>query len=463
MISERTSLPGRMCTALIIAAGFAVLFAFALVWLNELRKTIVGASPAASYENLSVESDGTVLIGTYGNVQRTYRTLEGQPAIVDSKLGEMSPAYLRSRRAGDAEVPARGWEARVFPFADDAVPPTYWYYILAGDSVDGRGYFAGYNSETQRPAGYLGTNGFTATLPARDDQFSVYGRGIAQRDSIFSSWGFQFPNGMSPMGPAKFDSHFNYPPWIVYLHAGGRFLKIDLSRRTVSPAVNADDIVIAGQVSRPDAAAQAAGSRYPQTLETYVLRRADRITLFNPADETTEDFPLPAELRDRNFSFYNFPNHTALIDIWYWDGRTRPGEHDLVWLNADGAIRKEHLTLDQRSSYPSGMEATLLSALCIPGPLVGAVFFIGENAQDSFANAIGNQWLRTLLVLLMSAAATAVAAWKQRRAGQARGPAWLAFVFLLGIPGLVGYLFHRRWPIVRPLPPPQRTGIEVFA
>src|SRR5262249_13153357 len=162
------------------------------------------------------------------------------------------------------------------------------------------------------------------------------------------------------------------------------------------------------------------------TLETYALRRADRIALFDPTDETTAEFLLPAELRSKDFAFYNFPNQTALLDIWFWDGRTRPGEHDLVWLDAEGAItRNEHLSLDQRSSYMSSTEVTLMSALCIPGPLVGAVFFIGENAQDSFANAIGNQWLRTLLVLLISAAATAIAAWKQRRAGQARSIAWM--------------------------------------
>ena len=464
MNSDRTVLAARMCTALVIAAGFAVFLFFAAVWLNEVRKAFGGETSVYRLENLAVESDGTVLIGTYGNVPITYRTLDGQPATVDSKVGEMRGAYLRSRTADDGEIPASGWEARVFPFADDAVQPIYWYYILADDSADGRAYFAGYNSETQRPVGYLGTNGFTATVPTRDGQFQVNGRGFAQRDSIFSSWGFHFTNGMSPMGPAKFDSNFNYAPWIVYLHSGGQFLKIDLSQRTVGPAVNADDILSASQISRRDTTPQGAGSRYPRTLETYVLRRGDRIALLNPIEETTREIPLPAELRDRDFAFYDLPNHTAFLDVWYWGGRTRTGEHDLVWLDADGAItRKEHLTLDQRRSYPSSLEVTLLSALIIPGPLVGGLLFIGENAQDSFVNAVGNQWLRTLLVLLMSAAAAAIAAWQRRSAGQPRSFAWLAFVFLLGFPGLVGYLLHRRWPVARVVPPAPRTGIEVFA
>jgi hypothetical protein len=62
--------------------------------------------------------------------------------------------------------------------------------------------------------------------------------------------------------------------------------------------------------------------------------------------------------------------------------------------------------------------------------------------------------------------------------------AWALFVFVLGIPGFIGYLLHRRWPIVvrcqhcgvetprdrdtcltcsTPFPPPAMKGIEVFA
>jgi hypothetical protein len=454
-----------MCTALIIAFGFAVVFAFAVVWLNEVRRGFMRAPAVSRYENLFVEPDGTVLVRAYHNQQNTYRTLDGQPAEVDSKFAEMSGAYIISRKARDATVSQHGWEARVIPFADDALPPTYWYFVLADDAADGRGYFAGYNAETQLPVGFLGTSGFSSTRPTRNDQFPVYGPGVAQIGTMFSSWGHQWTLGMSPTGPSKFASDYTYPPWVVYLHSGNKFLKIDLSRRTAGPALDAEDILSCGQISLPDTANAGAVNRgYPRNLVTYVLRRPDRITLFNPADETTEEFPLPAELRDRDFAFYSFPNHTALLDISYWDGRTRPGEHELVWLDADGAItRKERLTLDQRASYPSTAEVTIVSALCIPGPLVGAVFYIGENPQDSLANVVGNQWLRTLLMLLMSAAATAVAAWKQRRAGQVRSPAWLAFVFLLGIPGLVGYLLHRRWPIARTVPSPPRTGIEILA
>ncbi len=464
MLSERASLLSRMCTALIIALGFAVAFAFAIVLLNQIGSGFFRAPTGDSYENLFIDADGNVLVSTYTYRDRRweYRTLDSRPVVVDAQSAQISGAYLSFGKSPYAAGPQPGWEGRVFPFADDAVPPTYWYFVLSDAASDGRGYFAGYNAETQLPAGFLGTQGFTSTRPGREEQFPVFGPGLRYIGTLFSSWGHQHTGGMSPAGPAKFSSDFGYPPWIVYLHSGHEFLKIDLSRRTVAPLLNADDIISVGQISRPETSPPA-GRTYPRSSQTYALRRADRITVFNPANESTEDFRLPDELRERNFTFYSLPNHTALIDAWYWDGRTRPGDHDLVWLDADGAIsRKEQITLNQRTSYPSSLEVTIVSAICIPGPLVGSLLFVGENAQDSFVNAIGNQWLRTLLVLLASAAAAAIAAWKQRRSGRPRSYVWVAFVFLLGFPGLVGYLLHRRWPVRQAVPAPQRTGIEVF-
>jgi hypothetical protein len=465
VISDRASLLSRMSTALIIALGFTCVCAVAVVWLNEIRKGLFGPPTAYGYESLFIEPDGTILITTYRDQQREYRTLDGKPATTASEQTPMNGAYLFARKERYSTVSQHGWEGRVFPFADDARPATYWYFVVADESDDGRGYFAGYDAATRRSVGYLGREGFTSTEPARVGQFSVYGPGLAYIGTMFSSWNFRHTVGRSPSGPANFGADFAYPPWIVYLHSGSRFLKIDLRGRTVGAALDADDILSAGQVSRPDTSgAPVAGRGYSRTLETYVLRRPDRITLFNPADESSVDYRLHSELRDKDFAFYPFPEHTALLDIWSSDRLGSRGEHDLAWLDADGAItRREKLTLNQWRLVPSHMETTLLPALALPAPLFGGLFLLGDNPQDAYVNVVADQWLRAILVLLISVAAVALADRKQRRSGLPRSYAWLTFVFLLGLPGLVGYLLHRRWPIREHVPPPQRTGIEVFA
>src|SRR5262249_50386369 len=147
-----------------------------------------GATPLSRYEDLLVEPDGTVLIITSGQPQKSPRTLDGQTVLAVSKSEQTSGAYLRAGRVDDSYVSQRGWEARVIPLADNALPPTYWYFVLADDSADGRGYFAGYNSETRLPVGFIGREGFTSALPGRDGQFTVYGPWLSPMSTLFISW-----------------------------------------------------------------------------------------------------------------------------------------------------------------------------------------------------------------------------------------------------------------------------------
>jgi hypothetical protein len=79
----------------------------------------------------------------------------------------------------------------------------------------------------------------------------------------------------------------------------------------------------------------------------------------------------------------------------------------------------------------------------------------------------------------------AVLCWRRNRQYfQPASGLWFVFVLLMGLPGLVGYLFHRRWPVQeacpacgrlvprdrdacaacgKEFPAPQPKGIEVFA
>jgi hypothetical protein len=74
--------------------------------------------------------------------------------------------------------------------------------------------------------------------------------------------------------------------------------------------------------------------------------------------------------------------------------------------------------------------------------------------------------------------------YRQRSISDRHAHAWAIFVFLWGVPGYIGYLAHRRWPVTErcsqcfletprdrddclhchtPFPPPARVGTEIFA
>jgi hypothetical protein len=135
-------------------------------------------------------------------------------------------------------------------------------------------------------------------------------------------------------------------------------------------------------------------------------------------------------------------------------------------------------------------------AVVLPSPLFLAwiEFFMGpmediriRRASDYF-EALRFNWPTNAITMLIAFALSTVLAIvcyrRQRRYSDHDALAWTLFLFLLGAPGLIGCLLHRRWPVVvrcqhcgaetprdrdacltcgTAFPPPALKGIEVFA
>ena len=62
-------------------------------------------------------------------------------------------------------------------------------------------------------------------------------------------------------------------------------------------------------------------------------------------------------------------------------------------------------------------------------------------------------WWPPLLAVTLLAAVLAWYCWRRhRRYYQPASAVWFVFVLLTGVPGLVAYLFHRRWPVLEKCP-----------
>jgi len=131
---------------------------------------------------------------------------------------------------------------------------------------------------------------------------------------------------------------------------------------------------------------------------------------------------------------------------------------------------------------PSLTSGGVALAYLYPDELVQAG--TADDYAEAFVASLEKSWPGWLLLLAMAGLAVAIYVRRQRQFGEPVHPAWIVFLFLLGLPGLTGYFWHRRWPVRAacptcstnaprdraaciecgsPFPPPARNGLEVFA
>ena len=84
----------------------------------------------------------------------------------------------------------------------------------------------------------------------------------------------------------------------------------------------------------------------------------------------------------------------------------------------------------------------------MPGPEAADYLLSGEagSVGQAVARALAETWPPLVFVGVLAAGLAWLTVRRQREYAQGRTVAWAIFVFLFGLPGLVGYLVHRRWP-----------------
>ena len=103
-------------------------------------------------------------------------------------------------------------------------------------------------------------------------------------------------------------------------------------------------------------------------------------------------------------------------------------------------------------------------ALAVPAPVVLAFLAtvveplehleigLEPNYSAALARSLAVWWPALLVVSLLSAALAWYCCRRHRRYYQPASGVWFVFVLLTGVPGLVAYLFHRRWPVLEKCP-----------
>jgi hypothetical protein len=443
--------------ATILAVGFGVFCALIGSWVSEqVRHATRRNDPV---ERLVLKADGTPAVMYSQQVLDPNMPL--QPPRPDEEwldttvlafdVHELWP-FIR----GD-------WRWRLRRFADSHFPGLVWFFVT-DIQRHGTAYFAGYDERGKQCIGYLGTAGFRADSLPVEEYFPFQGNG---RGSIFRlhslnavPWGQFKPIDVQPPKEADMPSH-------VFLQADNdRIYLVDLVKRTVDIAFSDRSICSSAILMRSHPAADA-GRR------DLVVRTDDTVIVINGRDGTQQRFTIPPELRDTSFSWGQTTTGEVLVT---WNEpvphRAEVYPYHIAWFDAAGAIARR---TNGELHYPrSPNEARWLLGVTVPAPLLADVgvsilnpllqFGGSEPYGRALTRELGEYWPSLLYVHILSAILAGLCYRRQlqNRASRADRVVWPLFVFLLGLPGWIGYRYTVA-PSVVESPAPALRGTEVFA
>ncbi|MGA2256110.1 MAG: hypothetical protein ABSG53_15795 [Thermoguttaceae bacterium] len=487
---KQTGILRPLGLALVLVIGFGTVLALAAAWGISIWE---GLYRERTYENVVVRADGTPLIQRYtydGYQNVTYHALDGSDlpgSKENSNENWLGGAFL-AMPSRDIIFPLGG-NTRVRQFGDGQTPLNLWYFIHDG-ARDGRGYFVGYNSQSKLRVGFIGRDGLRPDQPPVEQWFPMDGVKLAsgRAFSRYAALGYLYGDGG--------DSSGEFPARKTDMISGTQLLQVDLRTGSVTMLMESPDLM-AASILATVSTSQAAGDDLPRANRHRYLavRTTDRVLVLDVAGKQHTAYVLPEELRERSIILYELDEGTALIT----SSRLLPDRRsleELLWIDASGKVlRRAEVFLGKGNARYEENEAWR-SALVVPVPLALAfVTMLGPpvdhlrnglapNYATALAQVLAACWPAFLVVTLLAAALAWYCWCRHHRYCQPSSVVWFVFVLLLGLPGLVGYLFHRRWPVLEKcpacghvvprdreacaqcgavFPPPQPKGCEVFA
>ena len=456
--------------AVVLGGGFAMV---ALIAISILRLMAVATFMNEGYETANyVTESATFLEGGTPVIQVTnklgnsenLRSLKGD--VFKPGSGKISRQVARLTRATYNDPFVRFDRIRLFEICDN----TAWYMVVS-DEDNRSAYLVGYSGKTKMPIGYCGSNGFTPELPPKDSHFHL--RSLSKQNDAFT--------GIKAITKPPTGTYGN----VRLLLCEDRLFEISIPTQTLRVVPNIKSPLSGGVMVSEN------GNRT-------VISTKDQVIIFSDDDKKEDRYTLPPDLQKSNV-------FTLCLDKLK-DGElialTERGlKVQYISFDKSGKVSKKEdallkTTLPKASNQESRAKIAIVSAAinsvgvtaCILTAGVYRESKAGRSLKKFFNNIMkdssAEMWALIIPMFIVALLAAALCYRRQRKYAQPWTWAWMLFVFLGGLPAMVGYLFHRRWPVLeacpacgkrvprdrehcaacgKPFPLPEKTGAEVFA
>ena len=483
-----TFVPAILCVVT-VAGGYGVYLEFK-DWQRRKRGESIDRSTS---ETLDVDNEGRTAVAVRDAHSKPVRYLDAERVPI---TGAENAHWLVGKWSFRSPPPLHPLQRhRDYPIEPLGQPQKDEDWFLVRDNRPaGRAVFEGYDAVTHLPIGFIGVNGFEEGPRDESKGFPVNGPLLwGANPGLFSKSYFDYPYQEYDRAGVRFDKRdlLRVGQWV--LQSGKRLLVVDLVARSVTellPGMPVRSMAPAARIvpapTDPALPAAAGGERQYEYQKWLAVHTADKVVLMNPNAGRREEYVLPPDWNGRDFMLYLPADGTAVFTFYDIVGSyrdIRPGipeyEQEVVTISPAGEIvQQTRFTLQvsfNPTAQPSERSVYWLMTLAVPGPLPSALIAGGALPwlDDAYVNqtrfsdravvSLGQTWPVLAFVTLMATGLTWLTDRHFRAVREPRSLIWLAFVFLLGLPGYVAWHCHRRWPVRHPVLRPEKTGTEIFA
>lgn len=521
----------RTLNALLVGFGFSVVMVCIWIWVVQITTSLLDESRHPSNGQAVMDSvqfnlDGTPFLSGYHyacqpNIanESVHKSLEGETLPFTTSRRWLGGACFSQRGENQGiSWPERMW---IFPSRKDGI--NYLWYFIHDGQAHGKAFFVGYDYETRQRIGFLGTMGFQEAEIPPEGMFPV----TLSNGSLTSCIVGEIPwiNHYIYMNEQSFGSGSNNN---FYIHAENRIYRIDLKSASVQkvyeslsePVVSIIDYSMLLGVDT-------------QSERCLAIRTASRVILLDPEGNETFQAKLPERIAHaKSFSIYKVSDDhliattetiTTKRSALVHQGDFPPGTGDLLEENGDrdGDYRVQIRQVGITHFHPDG-STTSFSQIMFPiqrhsranqwtmgiiwllacpvlsdGILLLTPFVLllqGIPIKEGF-DAFWDDFSQNFEIISFIAfflfshlfpLIWCLFAWRKTKSFRLSGCEqryWVGFVYICGLCGYVGFLGHRKWPVMEKcpgcggstpvthpnclhcgirLPAPELRGIEIF-
>jgi len=495
--------------AILITSGFAIVASAVGLWILSVVFSQRFHPPS---ERLVFKNDGTpvVQISAWNPAgyfdTNEYRDLEGNKIATSGHLEDIMGKHFYWYPPPPQTILdafwTPSWSSRVICFSTHISPPENWFLIVDVQN-EGEGYLVGYDVRTRTRIEFIGKKGFATEKVPSPDRFHFDPRASRFYNTRVVSPQFSYGDGNYPNSQQSSNHKDGFPTWALLLNAEDGLYRVDLGIRKVQTLQrDSEEPYIMMTFSHKYFGV---GTR---PIFQYALRTADHIQFLDRDGEQTKRYMLPDELREKSLVLYETIDGSvfATEEIREVNGQWMTTATLVHRFDEEGNVASTEELLKKKipaQGFDRGMGFLMVIPPLVADGMMFLVIPVGmilTGEAEGYFHVYTKMYEEMNKVPMMAAffilcwvilhIVGALFAWLtyKRQTRYAVSPQqrklWTIFVFLFGIPGYVGYLTHRKWPVMEEcpscskaapqdrdacarcgeeFPEPAKVGTEVFA